>query len=178
MVKKLPDLPRFYHLTLGTGLFIFWILLSGQFNALHLSLGLCSSLLVVWAAVRLQVLDWEGHPAHLGLRVFPYWFWLSIKALQANFEVVWLILRDLFHSGISVSSESSVVSPVEGILKTTQKTHLGQATYANSITLTPGTLTVSVDKNTIKVHALTIEALTELQQGEMDRRVTRLEGLS
>ncbi|WP_019530057.1 Na+/H+ antiporter subunit E [Dasania marina] len=182
MKRKLPDTPRFYRLTLGSGLFIFWLLLSGQYNTLHLTLGLASSLLVVWAAIRLNVLDWEGHPAHLGLRVFPFWFWLLIKIVQASFHVGWLILRDLFYrNGASTDNDcntDSIITPAAGKLKTTQKSPLGLATYANSITLTPGTLSISVGKNYIHVHTLTREALNELQQGEMDKRVTRLEGLS
>jgi len=172
MVRKLSGPHRFYRLTLGASLFLFWLLLSGQYDILHIVLGIASSLIIVWVAERLQVLDWEGHPTHLGLRVFPYWFWLSGKVMQANFHVVWLILKDLFQRN------GSELTPVEGRLSAHQKSHLGKTTYANSITLTPGTLTLSIEENNIKVHALTHEALEELRQGEMDKRVTQFEGLS
>jgi multicomponent Na+:H+ antiporter subunit E len=53
---------------------------------------------------------------------------------------------------------------------------VGVATYANSITLTPGTISVDVREGEILVHALTKEGAAGLLSGEMDRRVTRFEG--
>jgi multicomponent Na+:H+ antiporter subunit E len=53
---------------------------------------------------------------------------------------------------------------------------VGVVTYANSITLTPGTISVDVKRGEILVHALTREGAKELLTGEMDRRVTRFEG--
>ena len=58
----------------------------------------------------------------------------------------------------------------------TQKTEIGQVIYANSITLTPGTITLDVRNNEMLVHALTSDTAAGLQTGDMDRRVTRLEG--
>jgi multicomponent Na+:H+ antiporter subunit E len=51
-------------------------------------------------------------------------------------------------------------------------------TYANSITLTPGTISVDVKRDEILVHALTRDGAEGLLAGEMDRRVTRFEGAS
>ncbi len=61
------------------------------------------------------------------------------------------------------------------ICKASQKTVLGQVIYANSITLTPGTVSLSVDNNEIEVHALSKEFAEGLQSGEMDRRVATLD---
>jgi len=62
-------------------------------------------------------------------------------------------------------------------VKASQKTHLGMVAYANSITLTPGTVSVDLrEDGEITVHALTLEAAEDLQAGVMDRRVVRLEG--
>jgi len=68
------------------------------------------------------------------------------------------------------------VSPTLVRVKTSQKTTVGVVTYANSITLTPGTISVDVGRGEILVHALTREGAAGLQSGEMDRRVTRFEG--
>ncbi|MDP1718034.1 MAG: Na+/H+ antiporter subunit E, partial [Burkholderiales bacterium] len=68
------------------------------------------------------------------------------------------------------------ISPTLIRVKTTQKTAVGVVTYANSITLTPGTISVDVKQGEILVHALTCEGAAGLQSGEMDRRVTRFEG--
>ena len=61
---------------------------------------------------------------------------------------------------------------------TSQKTDLGRVLYANSITITPGTVSIMVYDDRIMVHAISKEGADSLNQGEMDRRVTRMEGLS
>ena len=61
-------------------------------------------------------------------------------------------------------------------VKGSQKTELGQVIYANSITLTPGTITLDVRDGEFLVHALTEEAAAGVESGNMDRRVTALEG--
>ena len=60
-------------------------------------------------------------------------------------------------------------------VRTTQKTDVGRTTFANSITLTPGTLSVEVGEDEFLVHALTIEGANDLAAGDMDRRVTAFE---
>jgi multicomponent Na+:H+ antiporter subunit E len=56
------------------------------------------------------------------------------------------------------------------------KTDLGIATLANSITLTPGTVTIAADKDgRFKVHAIAQEPAESLLEGDMKRRVERLE---
>jgi multicomponent Na+:H+ antiporter subunit E len=62
------------------------------------------------------------------------------------------------------------------VVKAGQRTSLGIATYANSITLTPGTITVGVSGNDLTVHALVREGADDLEAGGMDARVTRFEG--
>ena len=58
-----------------------------------------------------------------------------------------------------------------------QKTAVGRVVYANSITLTPGTITLEVEENSIEVHALTGEGARDLCTNEMGRRVTACEAL-
>ena len=60
-------------------------------------------------------------------------------------------------------------------IKASQRTPLGTVIYGNSITLTPGTLTVEVDQDNLFVHALCDSSLNELEVGEMDKRVSDLE---
>ena len=60
-------------------------------------------------------------------------------------------------------------------IKTSQRTSLGTVIYGNSITLTPGTLTIEVDQDYLIVHALCDSSLNELEVGEMDKRVSDLE---
>ena len=68
------------------------------------------------------------------------------------------------------------ISPTIATVQASQKTALGLVLHANSITLTPGTLSIDVDDGAIEVHALAAESLGPLHEGEMDRRVAKLEG--
>jgi multicomponent Na+:H+ antiporter subunit E len=67
------------------------------------------------------------------------------------------------------------ISPHLITVRTSQKTAVGQVIYANSITLTPGTISLDVRDDTILVHALTSDSAAGVEAGEMDRRVSRLE---
>lgn len=151
-------------LSLGLVLFILWLLLSGFFEILLLSLGVGSVFAVVWIAYRMDVIDHEGHPVHLTVRAVFYWPWLMMEIIKANIDVAAAIVRR------KMSINPSVIE-----VKATQATELGQVIYANSITLTPGTVTISVDKDIMTIHALTRGAAEDLESGEMDRRVTNME---
>ena len=151
-------------LSLGLILFCLWLLLSGFFKTLLISLGLASVIAVVWIAHRMDVIDHEGHPIHLTVRAFLYWPWLIIEIVKANIDVARTIGR-----------RKMPVSPSLLEVKATQETELGQVVYANSITWTPGTVTIAIDKDIITVHALTRSAAEDLETGEMDRRVTAME---
>ena len=63
-------------------------------------------------------------------------------------------------------------------IRASQKTDLAKVIYANSITLTPGTITLDVRDDKFLVHALSDEAAADLDTGEMDRRVSAMEGKS
>lgn len=151
-------------ISLGFVLFGLWLLLSGFFQALLLSLGLASVAVVVWIAHRMDVIDHEGHPIHLTFRALWYWPWLALEILKSNFHIAGVILRR------KIPVNPSVIE-----VKATQETELGQVIYANSITLTPGTVTIDIDKDIMVIHALTGASAAGLQSGEMDRRVTAME---
>lgn len=156
-------LPR--TLSLFALLFLTWLLLSGIYTGLLLGLGVLSCLLVVAVCRRMQIVDLEGHPNHLiigTLRYVPWFLWAIIKA---NIDVA----RRIVHPRLPMSPRVIRVAA-------SQKTHLGQVIYANSITLTPGTVAVETGEGTIDVHALTGEAAEDVRSGVMDGRVTDLEG--
>ncbi|MFQ5936018.1 MAG: Na+/H+ antiporter subunit E [Acidiferrobacterales bacterium] len=139
-----------------------WLLLSGHYVPLLLGLGVLSVLLVVIIATRMDVGDKEGYPIHLGPRAVVYWPWLAWQIVKANINVA----RCILHPRMPIS-------PTVIRLKASQKSDLGKVIYANSITLTPGTVSIDVDEKSIEVHALTREAADSLRRGEMDRRVTQ-----
>ncbi len=152
-------------LSLLVTLFALWLLLSGHYGALLLSLGLFSCLLCVYIARRMDVVDREGHPAHLSLRLFAYFPWLAWETIKSNIAVAKLIL-----------DPRMPISPSVFTVRASQPGDLGKVIYANSITLTPGTVSMSIDGDQILVHAIDHEAEAGLKSGEMDRRVTLMAG--
>ncbi|HBC56125.1 MAG TPA: cation transporter [Gammaproteobacteria bacterium] len=141
-----------------------WVLNSGHYTSLLLSLGFISILFVVYLSHKMDVVDEESQPFQLRATIIFYWIWLLKEILMSNLSVakhIWL--------------GPNSISPSMKKIKVSQSTDMGKVIYANSITLTPGTVTVDIDGETFLVHALTEETLHQLLQGEMDRRVTQLE---
>lgn len=154
-----------YALSSALVLFVFWLLLSGYFTLFLVTVGALTAIGIVLLAHRMNVIDHEGHPIHLSWRVLGYWPWLMKEIAKSAWEVSRIIVNPRLP-----------ISPTLVRVKTSQQTTVGVVTYANSITLTPGTISVDVKRDEILVHALTREGAIGLLAGEMDRRVTRFEG--
>jgi multicomponent Na+:H+ antiporter subunit E len=149
---------------LGVVLFGFWLLLSGHYNLLLLALGAASAVLVVSIARRMEVIDAEGLPFQLGWRLFVYMPWLLKEMLVATINVARIIL-----------SPGLPIDPVVVRYRASQRTDLGRALYANSITLTPGTVTLGIDGDELEIHSLTWLDVQRGEEDAMDRRVTWVE---
>jgi len=150
---------------MGLALFAVWLLLSGLFKPLLMLLAVISVLLTLWLAGRMRLVDSQHHPIWAALRYVPYWPWLAVEIVKSSFDVARRVL-----------SPSMPVSPVVFEVDASQKTTVGRVVYANSITLTPGTVTVALDGQRLRVHALTKDSIEYFRSGEMDARVTRAEG--
>jgi len=151
-------------LSLCLSLSLFWWINSNYSNPLLLSLGAASILLVLYIAHRMDVIDHESQPVHLSLKMPGYMLWLTKEIIVSNISVVkhiWL--------------GNSSISPTLVTIDASQRTDLGKVIYANSITLTPGTVTVDIVGDRMTIHALIKENVDTLKAGEMDRRVTELE---
>ena len=149
---------------LSLSLTVFWLLNSGHNTALMLLLGAISIALVLYIAHRMDVVDHEAQPLHLTRKLPAFCAWLIKEIILTNLLVVkhiWL--------------GNKTISPTLKTIKASQKTDIGKVIYANSITMTPGTVTVSLEGDQFMVHALLSESIEELEAGEMDRRVTQLE---
>jgi len=141
-----------------------WVLFSGYFEPLFLVLGFLSCLFVVWIAIRQNIVDHEGHPLNLRpVRWLRYSTWLVGEIIKSNIDVA----RRIWSRKLPISPTIATLPADMG--------ELGQVIYANSITLTPGTVSIDVQDNMITVHALTSEGMRELQKGEMARRVKGVE---
>lgn len=149
-------------------LFCLWILLSGRFDAFHLTLGVISCILVTLFSVDLVFP--EGSLQGIGgtwLRFLGYVPWLLYQIILANLHVLYLV----FHPRMM-----DLIEPE--IIRFQSKLHsdLSLVTFANSITLTPGTITVyvSVDGD-FQVHAIDKKS-GEALPGEMEARIARVFG--
>ena len=129
-----------------------------------LLLGVISIAFVVYIAHRMDVVDHESQPVHLTLKIPAYYTWLIKEIIRSNLVVV---------KHIWLGNKS--ISPVFATITASQKTEIGKVVYANSITLTPGTVSVNLEGDRIMVHALLQESIKDLESGEMDRRVTQLD---
>jgi len=151
--------------TLFALFYAFWILMSGHAEPFLLAAGAGSSAAVVWFAHRMDVADREGHPVHLGWSALGYWPWLVKEILKSAVDVSKRIVDPRLP-----------VSPTVVRFRPRQKTVVGLVTHANSITLTPGTLSVEVGAEQFVVHGLTRAGAEGCIDSEMDRRVERFEG--
>jgi len=157
----------FHLLSLGGVLGVLWLLLSGIFEAWLLALGVGSIIIVIILANRMDVIDHEGHPIHLSWRAMGFWPWLMWEIVKANIDVA----RVIIHPKLPIT-------PRMLHIKASQVTELGHVIYANSITLTPGTVTVGLENGALDVHALTPASINGILSGDMDRRVHALEGIA
>ena len=147
-------------------LFGVWLLWSGHTEPLMLAFGVASSAFVVWLSGRLDLP--EVLPSgRFALRLALYVPWLLLQIARSNLAVARIVL-----------SRGLPISPRLVRIRATSRTALGQVVLANSITLTPGTITLDLRDDTLLVHALTAESARDLETGEMDRRVARLEGVA
>jgi multicomponent Na+:H+ antiporter subunit E len=151
-------------LALAASLFAFWLLLSGIYTPFLVLSGLGASIAVALLARRMEVADREGHPVHLGLAALAYWPWLLKEIARSGWQVSRIIVDPRLP-----------ISPTFVRFRPSQKTTVALAAHANSITLTPGTITVEADDDQFLVHALTREAAAGVVDSEMDRRVSRLD---
>jgi multicomponent Na+:H+ antiporter subunit E len=112
----------------------------------------------------MNVIDPEGLPFQLGWRLLVYMLWLVKEMLVATINVARIIL-----------SPGLPIDPIVVRYRASQRTDLGRALYANSITLTPGTVTMGVDGDELEIHSLTWMDVHRGEEDAMDRRVTWVE---
>ena len=151
-------------LALSTSLCVFWLINSGHYTPLLLFFMVISVLFVTYLCKRMDLVDGESQPLDLTFTFPIYLLWLIKEVVVANISVA-----------ICVWKGSSAINPK--ILKVTadQKTDLGKVIYANSITLTPGTVSIDLEGEVITVHALNDDSASDLLSGEMNRRVCKVE---
>jgi multicomponent Na+:H+ antiporter subunit E len=150
---------------LSVMLAVAWLLWSGFFKPLLLGLGAFSCALVVYLSWRMRLFDSEVFALRFSARLFRFWLWLAKEVILSSLEVARVVLSPrLSISPKVVEFESRCAHPVD------------RAILGNSITLTPGTLTLRVDGNRLTVHALTQAGADDILSGRMDQHVAALRG--
>lgn len=143
---------------------LYWFLLSGHTSILLLTLGLASVVLVIWLVSRMDRKDRAPARMIFSLEMLSYLSWLVWQVIITNIDVA----RRIWNPSLPIEPESRKI-------KVSINDPLIKTIYANSITLTPGTVTTEVGEDYFIVHALNVESLDELEEGEMERRLSRLE---
>ena len=141
----------------------FWVIMSGMFDAFHFSLGILCCLLISYFSSDLLFPE-QGKPWVRELvGMILYFPWLVWQILIANVQVAYIILHPRMLEKID---------PHLFRFKTKLTRPLSKVAMAQSITLTPGTITVNIHEDEFTVYALTREAAESLP-GEMEERVAR-----
>lgn len=142
----------------------FWMLLSGEFTFILLTSGVAASLLVAYLSHDLLIgkADIKERISHVG-RFLRYLPWLMGQIVLANIDLIYRTLHP-----------KMPIDPGMIRIKNTYKTNMAMVTLANSITLTPGTVTIDVTPEEFLVHAIAKEPSQGLLAGEMVQRVRRI----
>ena len=155
-------------LLLAILLFATWLLLSGIYHIPRLNItGAVTCVIVAWIVDRARLLDFEALPLALVPRGLAYWPWLGWEIVKSALNVTRIIL-----------SPKMPISPTMITFTPTQKTDVGLATHGNSITLTPGTITVGISSanNIIQVHGIERSGAEGCAGSDMDKKVSWFEG--
>ena len=142
---------------------VVWLLLSGHYTALILSFGAVSSLIVIWFMWRMARVDEKLDILPIRPRVLYYLLWLMWQVVLSNIDLV----RRIWDPTLPIRPtwqrlDIKVTSP------------LAKTLYANSITLTPGTLTTDVREDHFMVHSLSPDGIEDLRKGGMEEQILRL----
>lgn len=144
---------------------IFWIINSGHFDALLLSLGVISIALVIFMNQLMNKVSGHSEPPVILSWKLPFYVaWLVKEIVKSNIEVIRCIWQ-----------REPAIEPAVIKVKASQETELFKVLYANSITMTPGTVTMEVEDDVFTIHALTRASREGVESGEMDTKVRKLE---
>ena len=147
-------------------MFVFWIFLSGEFSFILLLSGIISSLLV----------SYISHDLLIGNGDMKLGFIRTIRFIKFLPWLLWQIVLANIDLAIRTLHPKMPINPMLINFKNNLKTDLGMVILANSITLTPGTVTIDVNENDFFIHVISEKAAQSLISGEMQARVKKIEG--
>lgn len=151
-----------YFIAILLAIAAFWLGNSGHYTPLLLAFGAASVAITLLLCARLGIIDREGGPYVRLLGWLTYYPWLFWEVVKSN----WIVIKACLRADLDIS-------PALVKIRTTCKSDLAKVTFGNSITMTPGTVTVEIDGDKLLVHGL-YEANTAPEGfSEMDRRCAR-----
>lgn len=148
-----------YFLGLLAALVAFWFGNSGHYTPLMLGFAVASIVLTLVLSFRLGIVDREGAPYVRLPQLLRYYPWLTVEVIKAN----WVVIKACLRADLDIT-------PTLTKIKTVCKTDLAKVTFANSITLTPGTVTVEIEGDKLLVHGLYENGTQPEAFIEMDQR--------
>ena len=155
------NLKRNYLTKVFITIVILWLVLSSMFLPLMISLGILSALVTTYILFIMNVFSSKDAAVSINLvKMTAYIFWLFKEIIISNFKVCWLIIKPRHK-----------VTPIIGETKSELSTDFTTTIYANSITLTPGTITIDINDNMLTVHSLDEKFKTSLDSRVMYEKI-------
>ena len=150
---------------IAVGLFALWLLMSGIYKPMIVGFGAASAVVAIYVSRRMDSFDGDRlHISLMPLKTIQYSIWLLIEIAKSNLAVTRVIL-----------SRKMPIRQNLFRVDSSQKSEIGQVIFANSITLTPGTITVETEDDHFWVHALAWSEDDNAALAGMDARVTAIE---
>jgi len=140
----------------------FWVGNSGHYKPLMLGFGAASIVITLFVSARLKIIDREGSPYVRLFGWLAYYPWLGWEVIKSN----WTVIKACLRADLDIS-------PALVKIRTSCKSDLAKVTFANSITMTPGTVTVEIEGDKLLVHGLYEAGTAPEGFEEMDRRCAR-----
>lgn len=147
-------------------LFVHWLIWSGMFDSFHVSLGVVSCAIVTFMSHDLLFGTGKFSSWHMSVffRFFGYIPWLLYQIILSNIHVAYLVLHP-----------KMLIEPSMITFETKLKKDISIVTFANSITLTPGTITIDIkDGKYFVIHCISRKVIDDLLSGEMERKIARI----
>ncbi|MFW5927332.1 MAG: Na+/H+ antiporter subunit E [Wenzhouxiangella sp.] len=153
-----------YVISLTLILAVLWLAVSGVYKPPILIFGAVSVTFVVWLSVRMNVVGVEHNPILFSWRLPVYWIWLVGQIIMANFNLLRRVI------------DPASIRPRLLRLSVPHHSAVAKVTYANSVTLTPGTISLMLSEKALVVHALDEVSAEGLMSGDMADHISWLEG--
>jgi multicomponent Na+:H+ antiporter subunit E len=161
--RQLGKVPAWQLLCMTLVLSIAWLLWSGIYKPLLLGLGAVSVVITLIFAVRMKFFDHAEGLGHMALRLPGYWLWLLKEILVSSIHVSRMVL-----------SPSLSIQPRTVKILSEPGEELPQVILGNSITLSPGTITIDIDEKAVLVHCISEAGAKDMESGELLRRINKL----